>query len=211
MNAGDWMLRYRFLGAAALAALLAACVPVRVRTLAPPTPAALAAQEAREAALAARARWTLEARIGVSGENGGSGDLTWRQEGTAYTFSVRAVTGKTLRLSGDEGRAVLEGVDPQPDTGSDPERLLRERLGADVPFAALRWWVLGLRVPGAAAQLQFNEQNLPAVIEQDGWTVEYLDWFTDRTPALPKKVFAARGKAHVRIAVQAWTFADQTP
>ncbi len=88
---------------------------------------------------------------------------------------------------------------------------LRERLGADVLFASLRWWVLGLRAPGAAAQLQFIEQNLPAVVEQDGWTVEYLDWFSDRSPALPKKVFAARGKAHVRIVVQAWTFADQTP
>ncbi len=73
------MLKYRFLGAAVLAALLAACAPMRVHNVAPPTPAALAAQEAREAALAARTRWTLEARIGVSGENGGSGDLTMRQ------------------------------------------------------------------------------------------------------------------------------------
>jgi outer membrane lipoprotein LolB len=191
--------------AALLAGLLVACAPVRVRTHAV-SPEALAAQDGREKALAPRTRWTLQARIGISGENGGSGDLTWRQDGSAYTFSVRAVTGKTLRLSGDQGRAVLEGVDPQPDTDSDPERLLRERLGADVPFVALRSWVLGLRAPGGPAQMQFNDQNLPALLEQDGWKVEYLDWFIDRTPALPKKVFATRGKAHVKIAIQSWAF-----
>lgn len=185
--------------------LLAACAPVRTKPNAP-TPAALAAQDAREAALAGKSRWTLEARIAVSGENGGSGDLVWRQDGDAYSFSVRGANGKTLRLSGDADRAVLEGVDARPDVGRDPQALLRERLGTDVPFAALRRWALGLRVAGAPAQMQFDAQDLPAQLDQNGWTVEYLDWFGDQTPALPKKVFAARGKDKVKLLIQSWTF-----
>jgi len=188
-----------------LVALLAACAPVRVKPNAA-TPAALAAQDAREAALADKSRWTLEARIAVSGENGGSGDLVWRQDGDIYSFSVRGANGKTLRLSGDADHAVLEGVDAQPDLGSDPQALLRKRLGAEVPFAALRRWALGLRVAGESAQMQFNDQNLPAQLEQDGWTVEYLDWFSDRAPVLPKKVFATRGKDKVKLLIQSWSF-----
>ena len=188
-----------------LVALLAACAPVRVKPNAA-TPAALAAQDAREAALADKSRWTLEARIAVSGENGGSGDLVWRQDGDTYSFSVRGANGKTLRLSGDADHAVLEGVDAQPDLGSDPQALLRKRLGAEVPFAALRRWALGLRVAGESAQMQFNDQNLPAQLEQDGWTVEYLDWFSDRAPVLPKKVFATRGKDKVKLLIQSWSF-----
>ena len=188
-----------------LVALLAACAPVRVKPNAV-TPAALAAQDAREAALADKSRWTLEARLAVSGENGGSGDLVWRQDGDTYSFSVRGANGKTLRLSGDADHAVLEGVDAQPDLGSDPQTLLRKRLGAEVPFAALRRWALGLRVAGESAQMQFNDQNLPAQLEQDGWTVEYLDWFSDRTPVLPKKVFATRGKDKVKLLIQSWSF-----
>ena len=188
-----------------LVALLAACAPVRVKPNAA-TPAALAAQDAREAALADKSRWTLEARIAVSGENGGSGDLVWRQDGDIYSFSVRGANGKTLRLSGDADHAVLEGVDAQPDLGSDPQTLLRKRLGAEVPFAALRRWALGLRVAGESAQMQFNDQNLPAQLEQDGWTVEYLDWFSDRAPVLPKKVFATRGKDKVKLLIQSWSF-----
>jgi len=186
-------------------ALLAACAPMRIKQNAA-TPASLAAQDAREAALAGKSRWTLEARIAVSGENGGSGDLVWRQDGDAYSFSVRGANGKTLRLSGDADRAVLEGVDTRPDIGTDPQALLHERLGAEVPFAALRRWALGLRVEGEPAQMQFNERDLPGRIVQAGWTVDYLDWFDDLTPALPKKVFAARGKDKVKLVIESWKF-----
>jgi outer membrane lipoprotein LolB len=198
-----WALR--LLPFATLVLILAACAPMRVKQNAA-SPAALAAQDAREAALAGKSRWTLEARIAVSGANGGSGDLTWRQDGDTYSFSVRGANGKTLRLSGDAGRAVLEGVDAQPEIGSDPQKLLRDRLGTDVPFSALRRWALGLRVAGESAQLQFNEQELPTQLAQAGWTVEYLDWFGDLSPPLPKKVFASRGKDKVKLMIQSWSF-----
>ncbi|HEX7915192.1 outer membrane lipoprotein LolB [Rudaea sp.] len=195
----------RLLLSVALVSMLAACAPMRVKQNAA-TPEALAAQDAREAALAGKSRWTLEARIAVSGANGGSGDLTWRQDGDAYSFSVRGANGRTLRLSGDADHAVLEGVDAQAEVGRDPQTLLRERLGAEVPFAALRRWALGLRVAGDPAQMQFGEKELPAQLVQGGWTVEYLDWFDDLSPPLPKKVFATRGKDKVRLVIQSWSF-----
>jgi outer membrane lipoprotein LolB len=204
------MSKLRFAVVVVLLLMLAACATQRSRPHGAATPEALAGQDAREAALSSLTHWTIDARIAVSGENGGSGDLTWRQDGSAYTFSVRAPNGKTLRLTGDRGRAMLEGVDPQPDIGIDPERLLKERLGTEVPFAALDAWVLGLRAPGSSAQVQFDQRGLPALIEQDGWTVEYLDWFTDRTPALPKNVRATRLKDKVKLIIQTWTFDDQT-
>jgi outer membrane lipoprotein LolB len=181
---------------------LAACAPVRVRE----TPAALAAQTAREARLAPLTRWRLTAHIGVSGGgDGGSGELTWTQDGNVYAFVVRApVTGKTWKLSGDAGHAVLEGVDREADTGSDAQRLLRERLGWDVPLLDLRAWIRGLRAPGTPAQVQYDAADLPAVIDQDGWKVEYRDWFADRDPPLPRKVFASKSDAHVRVAIESW-------
>jgi outer membrane lipoprotein LolB len=181
---------------------LAACAPMRVRE----TPAALAAQQAREARLAPQTRWNLTAHIGVSnGRDGGSGDLSWEQNDDTFRFTVRApVTGKTWTLSGDAGHAVLEGVDPQPDPDSDAQRLLHDRLGWDVPLADLRAWVRGLRAPGSAASVRYDERNLPAVIEQGGWRVEYRDWFADRDPPLPRKVFASRADARVRMAIESW-------
>ncbi|HZP67135.1 MAG TPA: lipoprotein insertase outer membrane protein LolB [Rudaea sp.] len=183
---------------------LAACAPVRVRE----NPAVESAQTAREAALGSRSAFTISARIAVSnGNDGGSGELEWHQDGPAYTFTVHApVTGKTWKLSGDARHAVLEGVEAQPLTGDDPERLLRERLGWEVPLRDLAAWVRGLRAAGAPAQLQYDGENRPAVIDQAGWKIEYRDWFSDRSPALPRKVFASRGTARVRMAIEQWSF-----
>jgi outer membrane lipoprotein LolB len=185
---------------------LAACAPLRVRE----NPSTLAAQSAREAQLASRQHWTIVARIAVSNDKqGGSGELEWRQDSAGYTFTVRApVTGKTWKLSGDAGHAVLEGIDPQPDRDSDPERLLRERLGWDVPLTDLVAWIRALRAPGTPAQLQYDAQDRPAVIEQAGWKIEYRDWFAERNPPLPRKVFASRGSARVRVAISQWSFDD---
>ena len=187
-----------------VATVLAACAPVRVRE----TAATSASQDAREATLAPRTHWQIEAHISVSdGRDGGSGDLTWQQNGENYSFTVRApVTGKTWKLSGDARRAQLEGVDEQPIRGADPERLLRERLGWDVPLAALGSWVRGLRAPGARPDVQYDAQNLPAVVVQDGWKIEYRDWFADSQPPMPRKLFAARGNARVRMAIERWSF-----
>ena len=194
------------IGLSAMLLLLVACAPVRVRE----NPAALAAQSAREAALTKQVRWTIAARIAVSnGSDGGSGELQWRQDSAQYSFTVRApVTGRTWKLSGDATHAALEGVDLQPDTDTDPERLLRERLDWDIPLNDLVAWVRGMRAPGIAASVQYDEQNRPAVIEQGGWKIEYRDWFGDRDPALPRKLFASRGTARVRVAISQWSFDD---
>jgi outer membrane lipoprotein LolB len=184
--------------------LFAACAPVRTRE----TPAAAAAQGAREMELAQRTRWSLLARIAVSnGQDGGSGELNWTQDGANYTFTVHApVTGKTWKLSGDERSATLEGVDPNPDMGRDAERLLRERLGWDVPLKDLDAWVRGMRAASSKAEVQYDDRNLPAVLQQAGWKVEYRDWFADRSPPLPRKVFASRGNARVRVVIESWNF-----
>lgn len=196
------MRRLALRGLPLLTAVLVACAPVRVRE----TPAAAAAQDAREAELAPRAHWTITARIAVSnGQDGGSGELVWQQADEQYTFTVHApVTGRTWKLTGDARRATLEGVDPAPDVGSDAQRLLHDRLGWDVPLAELRAWVRGLRAPAQPASVQYDERGLPALIEQAGWKVEYRDWFGERTPPLPRKVFASHGNARVRVAIESW-------
>jgi len=183
---------------------LCACAPVRVRE----NPAVLADQQQREAQLAARTRWTLTAHIFVSDgtENSGSGDLEWHHDGDRYSFKLRAPTGKTWRLTGDAREAMLEGVDAQPIRGTDPERLLLERLGWEVPVADLADWVRGVRSPRQRAQVVYDEQSRPAQFDQDGWKIEYRDWYGDLAPPMPRKVFASRGDARVKMAIDHWSF-----
>ncbi|HET7929803.1 MAG TPA: lipoprotein insertase outer membrane protein LolB [Rhodanobacteraceae bacterium] len=198
-------LRMALLAGGALAGLLlAACAPVRVQR--PGTAEQLAAQAAREQQLGAQHDWSLQARFAASdGQHGGSGSLDWIQHGDRYEFTLRApITGKSVRLDGGPDGAVLAGLDGGPLAGADASAVLNEAFGWRVPVADLAYWVRGLRALGAAATLTFGANGLPAALDQDGWHVEYRDWYADRKPPLPRKVYASRQPYSVRVLIQTW-------
>ncbi len=199
------MKRLPVLAAAMLAgAMLAACAPVAVRK--PGTAKQLAAQAAREHLLGAQADWGLDGRFAASdGRHGGSGSLSWRQDGQHYHFTLRApITGKSVQLDGGPDGAILSGVGKQPLAGRSAGQVLNEEFGWDVPVTELAWWVRGLRAPGRAAILTFGANGLPATLDQDGWHVDYRDWYAERNPPLPRKVYASRDPYTVRVLVENW-------
>lgn len=197
--------RWLAIAASSVALILAACAPVPVRQ--PGTAQQLAAQTAREQTLGVQQDWSLEGRFAASdGHHGGSGGIAWRQDGPQYQFTLRApVTGKTVQLSGDPNGAVLTGAGRQPLTGSDAGEVLNAEFGWDVPVADLAWWVRGLRAPGRPAILTFGANGLPATLDQDGWHVDYRDWYAERNPPLPRKVYASREPYTVRVFIEQWS------
>jgi outer membrane lipoprotein LolB len=195
----------RSAAAAGLASVVfAACAPVPVRH--PGTAAQLAAQAARERLLGTRTLWGLHARFAASdGDHGGSGSLDWSQKGDRYRFTLRApITGKTVELEGGPGGAVLTGAGREPLAGRNAGEVLNAEFGWNVPVADLAWWVRGLRAPGAPAILTFGANGLPATLDQDGWHVDYRDWYAERSPPLPRKVYASRDPYSVRLSIQEW-------
>lgn len=185
---------------------LAACAPPQlVRNKG--DAAALAQQAAREQQLGNADHWTLEGRIGVSnGKRADSGSVTWIQNGDRYEFTLRApIIGRSCRLTGGPDGAVLEGLDGGPLRGPNAEALMRRALGWDVPLDELRAWVLGVRAQGAGAELSFGDNELPSLLQQDGWTVSYPAWDTTRQPPLPMKVFAEKPPYKVRLAIESWS------
>jgi outer membrane lipoprotein LolB len=187
--------------------LLAACVPA-VRTKG--DAAQLDAQRAREQQLAGADHWTLQGRLSISDGNGGggSGSLTWKQDGERYTFEIRgpAISGANFRLTGGPEGALLEGLREGPLRGPDAEALMRKALGWEVPLSDLRAWVLGLRADSGAAELDFGADRLPSLLLQDGWTVDYREWDATHQPPLPKKVFAQKLPYKVRLSIESWQF-----
>lgn len=195
----------RWLVVVVVALLMAACAPVRIKGNA----RLLDAQAARAQALAGHDHWTLTAHMGVSdGHHGGSGTLVWVQSGDRFSFTMRApITGRSFRLTGGPDGALLVGLKGGPVRGANAQVLLSRVLGWKVPIKPLHDWVRGLRAggTGAGAALRFGSNGLPSELRQNGWTIEYLDWFADTHPALPRKVFAAQGDYHVRLVIQNWS------
>jgi outer membrane lipoprotein LolB len=177
-------------------------------------PALLAAQAAREQALAGVDEWTLQGRLSVSdGHDGGSGSLRWSQNGERYEFVLRgpAISGANFRLSGDAQGALLEGLKGGPLRGPDAETLMRKALGWEVPLRDLRAWVLGLRAGSGAAELSFGGNQLPSLLLQDGWSVDYRAWDTTHQPPLPSKVYASRPPYRVRLSIESFVLGDKAP
>ena len=98
---------------------------------------------------------------------------------------------------------MLEGLRDQPVEGTDAGALLDRELGWHLPVAQLTDWVRAARAHGDA-KIEFRSDGLPAVIEQDGWKVEYPDYDETHQPPLPRKIFASRGDYRVRLAVSQW-------
>jgi outer membrane lipoprotein LolB len=189
----------------ATALLLAGCTPaVRMRGSAED----LAAQRAREQALAGVEHWTVRGRLGVyDARGGGSGDFSWVQDGARYEFVLRgpAMSGVDLRLRGDASGALLEGAKGGPLRGADAETLMRKAVGWVVPLDELRAWLFGLRAAvGGPAELEFGVDHLPALLRQDGWAVDYRGWDTTRRPPLPRKLFAEKPPYKVRLSIDAF-------
>lgn len=201
------MRRLLRLVAIALPLLLAACVPPAVRVKG--DAGLLDAQFARERTLARADHWELQGRLGVSnGKDGGSGSFSWTQDGEQYEFVLRgpAISGMNFRLSGGPDGALLEGVEHGPLRGPDAEALMHRALGWEVPLRDLRAWVLGLRADSGPAELSFGENRLPALLQQDGWTVDYREWDEARQPPLPTKVFAGKPPFKVKLSIESWQF-----
>lgn len=203
---------------ACVAILLAGCATIAPRVPLPPAEraAALARQQAREATLAGHPDWSLAGRVALSnGSRGGSGRIEWQQRGAQFEVSLSApVTRQSWRLSGDAGSTLLEGLDGGPRRGSDPQALLHEATGWEIPVAALASWVRGAHAPaGGTAQLQFDSDGRLARLQQDGWTLDYSGWRLQPGVGveLPMRVSAERGTARVRLVVDTWQAGDPGP
>lgn len=169
----------------------------------------LKAQAQRELELARADHWTLQGRLGVSnGKDGGSGSFSWTQNGEQYDFVLRgpSISGANFRLRGGPDGALLEGLKNGPLRGPDAEALMHKALGWNVPLRDLRAWVLGLRADSGPAEISFGTNGLPTLLQQDGWTVDYREWNSDRTPPLPKKVYANRPPYKVKLSIESWQF-----
>lgn len=183
---------------------LAACAPVATR---PPAAAGADsdAQAARELALSAETRWSFSGKVAVSqAGNGGSARIDWVQDGPDFDIRLAApVTRQTWRLSRHGALARLEGLDSGPREGPDAEALLLEATAWQLPVDTLAAWVRGARA-GPQATLESDPLGRPALIREQGWTVEYRAWDAGSL-ALPLRVFARKDAASVRLVIERWS------
>ena len=192
-----------------LLVLLAGCqaLPRAVPAIGDGTPAAAAFSE-RRAALGAIDAWTLRGRSALSADRRGwSGTIHWAQAGDELDLRFIAPLGAgTLRLTGVPERLRVRASDGTDFHTADPAGDLARVLGAPLPVAALRWWVLGVPPPDAVVTgLELDAAGRATAFAQDGWRVEYPRYTEHDGVVLPGVVVAERDGAKLRVVVDEWT------
>ena len=198
-RSGSWPLALPAL----LALVLAACAQAPVAVV---TGEGATGQPAREGYLDAHRDWAFSGRLAINNDGrAGNARIEWVQRGDDFQIQLSApVTRQSWRLVSEAGQARLEGLDGGTRRGPDAEALLLEATGWRIPVQALADWVRGARADARLASLEFGARGLPSVLEEAGWTVEYRAW-GEGAPPLPVRLFARRGDASVRLAIEHWS------
>jgi len=186
--------------AATFLSLLAGCATL-------PPPAAEDDWLARCAALQALDAWTLAGRIAVAaGEDGFSGGLRWAQVRDRADIAVSGpMGGKGLAIRVESGRAAVL-VDGEPLADAESERLLVRHFGAGqaLPVAEMRYWVLGVPVPGMAAEETLGGDRRLARLVQSGWQVRYDRYLGVGALSLPARIEMTREDLRLRVIASDW-------
>lgn len=151
-------------------------------------------------------QWSAAGRLAIAaGNDGGSGSFDWAQDGATSRLDLRGPLGVgAVRVLVTAG--VLSLVDGSGQV-LDAERAradLQARLGADLPWDHLRYWLLGVPAPEVGATVL--EQDAPPwrVIEQAGWRLAYDSFGVVEGLNLPRRLSAERGPVRVRVVVDTW-------
>lgn len=161
----------------------------------------------RRAELEQIAQFTLQARLASSGSLGSKADLHWRQfDRERFELRLSGPFGAgAVSIAGGTGEVRVRTRDGSQFT-TDPERWIRERVGWALPVSGLRYWALGLPAPDSPALIELNERGEIAVLQQDGWTLEYQEYQPGTGgPTLPRRLQLNGAVASLRLIADRWT------
>lgn len=194
----------RLLTACCAALLLAGCATTRVSHVPLSVPAQVEL-------LQSLAGFQLKGRAGVrAGAEGFNATLSWRQHGAEAQLKLSGPLGAgsmmltygpdALSVTTSKGEVLQDG---------EAERALSEQIGFVPPFAALRYWVLGLAAPGAPAEDQSTDAaGRIAQMTQLDWHIHYDSWSVIATRAgelrVPRKVTVTRPDLRLIVVVDRW-------
>jgi outer membrane lipoprotein LolB len=178
-----------------LSALLAACAVTPQATVVPGIP--IDPQRVTD--------WSASGRMAVAVvDQGGSGVFNWTQHAVTTELQVRGPLGVgAMQIVTDGVSLAVTDGDGRSLNADAAREQLRARLGADLPLAEMRYWILGVPAPGDDAQVASGAQGARTLV-QAGWTVTYEPFTSVSGWAVPTRLVAANGGGRIKVIVDDW-------
>lgn len=158
------------------------------------------------AALEALRDWQVQGRVALRTETEGwSASFDWQQRGANYRIRLRGPFGQgAVELHGGRHGVWLKRADQPAVFAQNPEVLLHQQTGWQLPVKGLAAWLRGLPVADGDPAVQWDEQGRLLHIGQNGWLIDYQRYLEKGGLALPKKLRLKRDSIQVRFVVDDW-------
>jgi len=153
--------------------------------------------------------WSIQGKVGLyTPDEAWPGELQWQQNSDQYDVRIIAPLGAgTMRVFSVEGGVVLEHSSEAGQRFSpDPESLLQQQFGWNIPIRHLRYWMVGLPSPLASVkgEFQLDPQGRLQTLSQAGWTINFSRYKPSAGMMLPGKVLMEYEDLSVKVVVRKW-------
>jgi len=140
------------------------------------------------------------------------GRVQWRHDPSSDDLAFASPIGTSVARmrQGPEG-ARLVTSDGEAHEAQSLQALAADVLEWDLPLDALPYWVRGLEWPGAAADIERDDEGRPQTLQQNGWKVSYLAWDGAGVRGLPSKLDVAGERLRMRLVIERWNLDVGTP
>jgi outer membrane lipoprotein LolB len=143
-------------------------------------------------------------------DQGATPAVEWRQQRDIARVKFTGPLGvgsMQLEYSPDRLRLVSSNGDKLAD--AEAEQALERALGFVPPFAALRYWVLGVPAPGATTAVETRDAaGVLQQLEQQDWLIRYERHVAVNAAAgsvqLPAQLVATRDNLRLKLVVSRW-------
>jgi outer membrane lipoprotein LolB len=149
----------------------------------------------------------ISGRIGVRyGGESFSGLLRWgHREAGDEIFILSPLGQGVARIERDAAGVSLVTAEGRTYRARDVETLTQEVLGWRLPLSGLQYWVTGHPAPGAAMDMDFDDERFLRRLRQNGWRVDYEEYRAVQGLALPARLEMANNELTVRLVVDSWS------
>jgi len=122
--------------------------------------------------------WNIQARMAVrSNRKGGQATVHWQRNRQLHRLDLYGPFGSgRMRLQQDAKQATLVDSKNHRFSGRSLQQLLFRRVGWQVPFSSLQYWIVGLPTPGQVQQQQWDQQGRLRSMQQHGWQIQFSDY-----------------------------------
>lgn len=150
--------------------------------------------------------WTLQGTAGIrTPENAWSASLFWQQTPTNYALHLFGPLGMNrIQLTGSAHQVTLMTPSQPAVTAKNPEILLQQTLGWQLPVNHLQYWIRGIPAPGKPAKYTWDNFHHLTQLEQDNWQINYTEYSNSNGIDLPTRISLHHANLQIKLVIRQW-------